>query len=139
MRFADNILVTDNLRSLKAQPIASIQRADIVLLHDPFFGLVNVPALTIITHLIEFHDTINRSDFTHLRLQLSFPMTPNESIQDFVGTHQELHDQFAAAHQPLSGLDKRYLFREAVETQPHINHAIDFYLAAHPLVGGQNY
>ena len=138
-RLADNILVTDNLRSLKAQLIASVQPADIVLLHDPFFGLLNVPALTIMTHLSDLHGTLNRSDFTHLRLQLSLPMTPNESIQDFIGTHQEIHDQFSEAQQSLSELDKCHLFREAVKTQPHINHAIDSYLVAHPLVGGQNY
>lgn len=101
-RLADNVSVTDNLQALKAQLIAIVQPADIVLLHDPFFGLPNVPALAIMTHLTELHGTLNRSDFTHLRLQLSLPMTPNESIQDFIGTHQELHEQFATAHQPLS-------------------------------------
>ena len=59
-------------------------------------------------------------------------MTPYESIQDFIGTHQELHEQFAATHQPLSELDKCHLFREAVQMQPHIQHAIDSYLVAHP-------
>lgn len=89
------------------------------------------------THLTELHGTLNRSDFTHLRLQLSLPMTPNDSIQDFIRTHQELHEQFAAAHQPLSELDKCHLFREAVQKQPHIQHAIDSYLVAHPLIGEQ--
>jgi uncharacterized protein YerC len=138
-RLADNVLVTDNLRSLKAQLIASVQPADIIILHDPFFGLLNVPALTIMNHLTELHGTLNRSDFAHLRLQLSLPMTANESLQDFIGTHQLLHDQFAEAHQPLSELDKCHHFREAIKTLPHINHAIDSYLVAHPLVEAQNY
>lgn len=138
-RLADNVSVTDNLQALKAQLIASVQPADIVLLHDPFFGLLNVPALVIMTHLTELHGTLNRSDFTHLRLQLSLPMTLNESNQDFIGTHQELHEQFAAAHQPLSELDKCHLFREAVQTQPHIQHAIDSYLVAHTLIGEQTF
>ena len=43
-RLADNILVTDTLRQLKAQLIASIQPADLVTLHDPFFDLLNIPA-----------------------------------------------------------------------------------------------
>lgn len=138
-RLADNVLVTDNLRSLKAQLIASVQPADIIILHDPFFGLLNVPTLAIMAHLTELHGTLNRSDFAHLRLQLSLPMPSNESLQDFIGTHQLLHDQFAEAQQPLSELDKCHHFREAVKTLPHINHAIDSYLVAHPLVGAQNY
>lgn len=127
-RLADNILVTDNLRSLKAQLIASVQPADIVLLHDPFFGLLNVPALTIMTHLSDLHGRLNRSDFTHLRLQLSLPMTPNESIQDFIGTHQEIHDQFSEAQQPLSELDKcvdsarTTHVTHTVHTMAHVQH-----------------
>lgn len=138
-RLAENVLVTDNLRSLKAQLIASVQPADIVILHDPFFGLLNVPALTIMIHLTELHGTLNSTDFAHLRSQLSLPMTPNASLQDFIGTHQLLHDQFSEAQQPLSELDKCHHFREAVKTLAHINHAIDSYLVAHPLVGGQNF
>ena len=97
-RLADNVSVTDNLQALKTHLIASVQPADIVLLHDPFFGLLNVPALAIMTHLTELHGTLNRSDFTHLRLQVSLPMMPNESTQDFIGAHQEPHEQFAATN-----------------------------------------
>lgn len=50
-RFAGNVLVTNNLRQLKAQLIASIKPADLVTLHDPFFGLLNISALTIMAHL----------------------------------------------------------------------------------------
>ena len=117
-RLADNVSVTDNLQALKAQLIARVQPADIVFLHDPFFGLLNMPALAIMTHLTELHGTLNRSDFTHLRLQLSLPMTLNESIQDFIGTHQELHEQFAAAHQPLSELDKCHLLVKLSRRSP---------------------
>ena len=88
------------------------------------------------THLTS---KLNRCDFTHLRFQLSLPMTSNEYLQDFIGTHQLLHDQFAEAHQPLSELDKCHHFREAVKTLPHIYHAIDSNLVAHQLVGKQNY
>ena len=89
-RLAENFLVTNSLRSLKAQLIASVQPADIVILHDPFFGLLNVPALTIMIHLTELHGTLNSTDFAHLRSQLSLPMTPNASLQDFIRTHQLL-------------------------------------------------
>ena len=138
-RLAENILVTDSLRLLKAQLIASVQPADVVSLHDPFFGLLNVPALTILLHLTELHGTLNSTDFAYLRSQLSLPMTPNASLQDFIGTHQLIHDQFSEAQQPLSELDKCHHFREAVATFTHINHAIDSYLVAHPLVGTQNF
>ena len=138
-RLADNVLVTDNLRTLKAQLLASVQPADLVILHDPFFGLLNVTASTILTHLTVLHGTLDRSDFAHLRAQLSNTMTPSESLQDFIGVHQLLHDQFAEAQQPLSELDKCHYFREAVKTLPHIHHAIESYLVTHPLVGNQIY
>ena len=86
-RLAENVLVTDSLRSLKAQLIASVQPADIVILHDPFFGLLNVLALTKMIHLTELHGSLNSTDFAHLRSQLSLPMTPNASLQDFITTH----------------------------------------------------
>ena len=138
-RLADNVLVTDNLRTLKAQLLASVQSADLVILHDPFFGLLNVTASTILAHHTVLHGTLNRSDFAHLRAQLSNIMTPSESLQDFIGVHQLLHDQFAEAQQPLSELDKCHYFREAVKTLPHIHHAIESYLVTHPLVGNQIY
>ena len=138
-RLADNVLVTDNLRTLKSQLLASVQPADLVTLHDPFFGLLNVTAYTIMAHITELHGTLNRSDFSHLRAQLALNMTPSESLQDFIGTHQLLHDQFAEAQQPLSELDKCHHFREAVKSLPHIHHAIESYLVAHPLVGQQIY
>ena len=89
--------------------------------------------------LTELHGTLNSSDFAYLRSQLSLSMPPNASLQDFIGTHQLIHDQFSEAQQPLSELDKCHHFREAVTTFPHINHAIDSYLVARPLVGTQNY
>ena len=87
-RLADNVLVTDNLRTLKAQLLASVQPADLVILHDPIFGLLNVTASTILAHLTVLHGTLNRSDFAHLRALLSNTMTPSESLQDFIGVHQ---------------------------------------------------
>ena len=58
-RLADNVLVSDNLRNLKSQLLASVQPADLVTLHDPFFGLMNVTAYTIMAHRIELHGTLN--------------------------------------------------------------------------------
>ena len=72
--------MTDNLRILKVQLIASVQRADIVILNDSFFALLNVPALTIMAHLTELHGTLNSSDFAYLRSQLSLPMAPTQCI-----------------------------------------------------------
>ena len=138
-KLAGNIAVTDNLRTLKAQLIASIQPADLVTLHDPFFGLLNVSALAIMAHVTALHGTLDRSDFAHLRGQLSTCMTHNESVQDVVAKHQLLHAQFAESQQPLSELDKCHHFREAVKTQAHIQHTIDTYLVAHPLVGEQTF
>ena len=66
-------------------------------------------------------------------------MGHTESIQDFIGTHQLIHDQFAEAQQPLSELDKCHHFREALKSLTHIHHAIDSYLVTHPLVGQQLY
>ena len=86
-RLADNISVTDSLQALKSQLIASVQPADIVLLHNPFFSLLNVPALSIMTHLTELHGTLNRSDFMHLRLQLSLPM---KRIRNFTSSSRRL-------------------------------------------------
>ena len=86
-RLADNISVTDSLQALKSQLIASVQPADIVLLHNPFFSLLNVPALAIMTHLTELHGTLNRSDFMHLRLQLSLPM---KRIRNFTSSSRRL-------------------------------------------------
>ena len=72
--------MTYNLRILKAQPIASVQPADIVvIIYDPFFGLLNVPALTAMAHLTELHGTLNSSDFAYLHSQQSLPTTPNAS------------------------------------------------------------
>ena len=130
--------MTDNSRTLEAQLTASVQPADIDILHD-LFGLLNVPVLTILMHFTELHGTLNSSDFAHLRSQLSLSIAPNIFLQDLIGTHQLLHNQFAEAQQPLSELDKCHHFREAVTTFTHINHAIDSYLVAHPLVGAQNY
>ena len=136
-KLADNVLVTDNLRTLKAQLIASIQPADLVILHDPFFGLLNVSAFSIMAHVTILHGRLDRSDFAHLRAQLSLSMRHTESLQDFIGTHQLLHDQFAEAQQPMSELDKCHHFREAVKSMPHIHQAIDSYLVTHPLVEQQ--
>ena len=136
-RLDDNLLVSDNLRKLKAMLIASIQPADLVVLHDPSFGLLNVTALTIMNHITVLHGTRNQTDFAHLRAQLLISMTSQDSVQDFIGVHQLLHDQFADSQQPLSELDKCHFFREAVKTQAHIQHAIDSYLVAHPLVERQ--
>lgn len=116
-----------------------MQPADLVTLHDPFFGLLNVTALTILAHITELHGTLNRSDFSHLRAQLAQNMTSSESLQDFIGAHQLLHDQFSEAQQPLSELDKCHHFREAVKSSPHSHHAIESYLVAHPLIGQQVY
>lgn len=136
-RLAENVLVSDDLRKLKSQLLASVQPADIFTLHDPFFGLLNVTALTIMAHNSELHGTLNRSDFSHLRTQLAQNMTSSESLKDFIGAHQLLHDQFSEAQQPLSELDKCHHIREAVKSLPHIHHAIESYLVAHPLVGQQ--
>ena len=138
-RLADNVLVSDDLRKLKSQLLASVQLADLVTLHDPFFGLLNVTAFTIMAHITVLHGTLNRSDFSHLRAQLAQNMTSFKLLQDFIGTHQLLHDQFSEAQQPLSELDKCHHFREAVKSLPHIHHAIESYLVAHPLVGQEVY
>jgi hypothetical protein len=138
-KLADNIAVSDNLRTLKAQLIASIQPADLVILHDPFFGLLNVSAFVIMAHVTVLHGTLDHSDFAHLRSQLLISMTHKDSLPDFIGTHQLLHAQFAESQQPLSELDKCHHFREAVKTQAHVQHAIDSYLVAHPLVGEQTF
>ena len=89
--------------------------------------------------LTELHGTLNSSDFAYLRSQLSLPIPPNASLQDFIGTHQLIYDHSSEAQQPLSELDMCHHFREAVTTFAHINHAIDSYLVAHLLVGTQNY
>ena len=136
---ADNLLTTDNSRRLKALLIASISPVDLVALHDPLFGLLNVPALAIITHVTMLQRTRNQTDFAHLRGQLLAPMDFRESIQEFIGSHQLIHDQFAKSHQPLSELDKCYHFREAVKTQTHIQHAIESYLVATRLVSEQTF
>lgn len=90
-------------------------------------------------HVTDLHGTLNRSDFAYLRSQLSISMSHNDSLQDFIGAHQLLHDQFAEAQQPLSELDKCHHFREAVKTLPHIHQAIESYLVTHPLVEQQLY
>ena len=136
-KLADNLLSTDNLRRLKQSPLASITPADLVVLHDPLFGLLNVTALSIMEHVTILHGTRNQTDFAHLRAQLLSTMTSQDSVQDFIGSHQLLHDQFAESHQPLSELDKCHHFREAVQSQIHVQHAIESYLVAHPLVGDQ--
>jgi hypothetical protein len=138
-RLADNLLCTDNLRRLKSLLLASIAPADLVVLHDPLFGLLNITALTIMNHVTILHGTRNQTDFAHLRAQLLTTMTSRDSVQDFIGSHQLLHDQFAESNQPLSELDKCHHFREAVQTQAHVQHAIDSYLVAHPLVGDQTF
>ena len=93
-RLADNLLATDNLRTLKSLLLASIPAADLVVLQDPFFGLLNVTALTIMNHVTILHGTRNQTDFAHLRAQLLVTMTSRDSVQDFIGSHQLLHDQF---------------------------------------------
>lgn len=138
-KLADNLLTTDNLRRLKELLISSISPADLVALHDPLFGLLNVPALTIMTHITMLHGTRNQTDFAHLRAQLLAPMNSRDSIQEFIGFQQLLHDQFAESQQPLSELDKCFHFREAVKTQAHVQHAIDSYLVATPLVSEQTF
>ena len=138
-RLADNLLTTDNLRTLKSLLLASIPPADLVVLHDPFFGLLNVTALTIMNHVTILHRTHNQTDFAHLCAQLLVTMTSRDSVQDFIGSHQLLHDQFYESQQPLSELDKCHHFREAVRTQAHVQHAIDSYLVANPLVGEQTF
>ena len=90
-------------------------------------------------HLTELHGTLNSSDFAYLHSQLSLPMTPNASLQDFIERRQLIHDQFSEAQHPLSEINKCHHFREAVTTFTHINHAINSYLVAHALVGAQNY
>ena len=107
-KLADNLLTTDNLCRLKAILLASISSADLVALHDPLFGLLNVPVLAIMTHVTILHGTRYQTNFAHLRAQLLSPMTSRESIQEFTGSHQLIHDQFAESHQPLSELDKCY-------------------------------
>ena len=131
-RPAENFLVTDNSRTLEAQLTASVQPADIDILHD-LFGLLNVPVLTILMHFTELHGTLNSSDFAHFRSQLSLSIAPNIFLQDLIGTHQLLHNQFAEAQQPLSELDKCHHFREAIKTLAHINYAIDSYLLNYTL------
>ena len=138
-KLADNLMCTDNLRRLKCLLLASIAPADLVVLHDPLFGLLNITALTIMNHLTILHGTRNQTDFAHLRAQLLTTMTSRDSVQDFIGSHQLLHDQFAESNQPLSELDKCHHFREAVQTQAHVQHAIDSYLVAHPLIGDQTF
>lgn len=138
-KLADNLLTTDNLRRLKELLIASIPPVDLVALHDPVFGLLNVSALTIMNHVTMLHGTRNQTDFAHLRAQLPLAMNSKDTVQDFIGAHQLLHDQFAESQQPLSELDKCHHFREAVKTQAHIQHAIDSYLVATPLVGDQTF
>ena len=88
-------------------------------------------------HITVLHGTRNQTNFAHLRALLLFSMTSQDSLKDFIGAHQLLHDQFADSQQPLSELDKCHFFREAVKTQAHIQHAIDSYLVAHPLVERQ--
>ena len=136
-KLADNLICTDNLRRLKYLLLASIAPADLVVLHDPLFGLLNITALTIMNHLTILHSTRNQTDFAHLCAQLLTTITSRDSVQDFIGSHQLLHDQFAESNQPLSELDKCHHLREAVQTQVHVQHAIDSYLVAHPLIGDQ--
>ena len=113
--------MTDNLRILKVQLIASVQPADIVILNDSFFALLNVPALTIMAHLTELHGTLNSSDFAYLRSQLSLPMAPSASLRNASVYPRPVRRSSAS----LSELDKWHYFREAITTFTHINHAID--------------
>ena len=119
-KLADNLLTTDNLRRLKEFHISSIPPADLVALHDPFFGLLNVLALAIMTHSTMLHGTRNQTDFEHLRAQVLTPLNSRALIQEFIGFQQLLHDQFAESQQPLSELDKWYHFGEAVKTQARV-------------------
>ena len=133
------MLSIDKLPRLKDLLLASIPPADLVVLHDPFFGLLDVTELTVMNHVTILHGTRNPTDFAHLRAQLLLSMTSRDSVQDLFGSHKLLHDQFTESQQPLSELDKCHHFREAVQTQAHVQHAIDSYLVAHLLVGDQTF
>lgn len=116
------------MRRLKELHISSISPADLVAL----FGLLNVPALAIMTHITMLHGTRSQMDFAHLRAQFFTPINSRDSIQEFIGFEQLLHDQFAESQLSLSEPDKCYHFREAVKTQAHVQHVIDSYLVATP-------
>ena len=91
------------------------------------------------THITMLYGTRYQTDFAHLRAQLLTPINSRDSIQEFIGFQELLHDQFAESQQPLSELDKCYHFREAVKTQALVQRAIDSYLVATPLVSEQTF
>ena len=128
-----------NLALFKIAFLAAIDPADIIILADPAVGFLNVSIRTIWEHITARHGTLTSADFAALRVQLTQPIDSTSTANSLFSTHRSVHQQYAAAGQPMSSVDKFHFIRQAVIHRPDIKTAFDNYIILHPTVADQSF
>ena len=87
---------------LKKNLISTINPHDLAVLRHPQHALLYVTAKVIFAHIIVLHGTLDNADYVQLLGTVNNPMTATDTVSSIVATHRLVHQQLAAAQQPIN-------------------------------------
>lgn len=119
--------------------INSIPSADISVLSDDRWGMLNVTAAQIYAHIQPKYSVLNATDFESIYLRLNLPKAATEDFAALSERHRELHAICATATQPISELEKCRYYKNALSTNPAGANATHHYTQLTPLLANQTF
>lgn len=119
--------------------INSIPSADISVLSDARWGMLNVTAAQIYAHIKPKYSVLNASDFETIYLKLNLPKSATEDFEALSARHRALHAICATAAQPISELEKCRYYKAALSTNPAGSGATHHYTQLTPLLADQTF
>lgn len=119
--------------------INSVPSADISVLSDPQWGMLNVTAAQIYAHIQPKYSVLNATDFESIYLRLNLPKATSEDFEALSERHRALHAICATAAQPISELEKCRYYKAALSTNPAGFGATQHYAQLTPLLANQTF
>lgn len=139
-RTCNNIkIVKKLLAELKIELLISIGPTNVQNLRDPIHDTRQLTELAIIQAMEAKYGPIASATLGLWREQLAKPITAAVDLDDFLAHHKNLHDNFAAANQPMSEYAKIDAAATALSTRPDAMLALQAYRVANPDLNNQNY
>jgi hypothetical protein len=119
--------------------INSLPSADISVLSDARWGMLNVTAAQIYAHIQPKYSVLNATDFDSIYMKLNLPKSATEDFEALSDRHRALHAICATAAQPISELEKCRYYKAALSTNPAGSSATHHYTQLTPLLANQTF
>ena len=132
-------LMREQYDILKKNLISTINPHDLAVLRHPQHALLHVTAKAIFAHIIVLHGTLDNADYVQLLGTLNNTMTATDTVSSIVATHRLVHQQLAAAQQPINNYQQCFYFKAATAHNIQVVKAINSYLVSVPAIAQQTF